>query len=51
MQEHEKKAHVVIISNTNQNKDNIHKMQKTIILFKWTDFRYYFLLCSTIRGE
>ena len=35
----------------NKNKDNTHKMQKMIILLKWTDFRYYFLLRSTRRGE
>ena len=46
-----RKPRRVIISSKNQNKDYIHKMQKMIILLKWMDFRYYFLLCSTRRGE
>ena len=42
---------VIIYSKKKQNKDNKHEMQKMIILLKWADFRYYFLLCSTRRGE
>ena len=52
MEEHEKESlGGLSFPAKKQIKDNTHKMQKMIILLKWMDFRYYFLLYSTRRDE